>query len=104
MIHFNMEIYQGTLTIELDVLLFSKLEIKTLLQAVESKLLQRPFVDPLCINAAPCLNHCVKSVCIQSFLVRIESECRKIRIRKTPNMDTFHAVNVCQETTNLTIS
>ena len=27
-----------------------------------------------------------------SFLVRIQSECGKIRTRKTPNTDTFHAV------------
>ena len=26
------------------------------------------------------------------FLVRIQSECRKVRARKTPNTDTFHAV------------
>ena len=26
------------------------------------------------------------------FLVRVQSECGKIRTRKTPNMDTFHAV------------
>ena len=30
------------------------------------------------------------------FLVRIQSECRKIRTRKTPNMDTLHAVNICK--------
>ena len=53
--------------------------------------------------------HSVKSVCIRSFTgpyfpvfglntercsvsVRIQSESRKIRTRKTPNMDTFHAV------------
>ena len=26
--------------------------------------------------------------------LRIQSECRKMRTRKTPNMDTFHAVLV----------
>ena len=36
--------------------------------------------------------HCVNSVLIQSFLVFIESESRKILTRKTPNTDTFHAV------------
>ena len=53
--------------------------------------------------------HCVKSVRIRSFSgqyfsafmlntgrysvsLRIESECEKIQARKTPNMDTFHAV------------
>ena len=48
------------------------------------------------------LIHCVKSVRIRSssgpyFLafelsLRNQSECRKMRTRKTPNMDTFHAV------------
>ena len=53
--------------------------------------------------------HCVKSVCIRSFSgqyfpafrlnterhgasLRIQSKCWKIRTRKTPNMDTFHAL------------
>ena len=53
--------------------------------------------------------HCVKSVRIRSFSspyfpafglnterygvsLRIQSECGKIRTRKTPNTDTFHAV------------
>ena len=53
--------------------------------------------------------HCVKSVCIRSFSspyfpsfglnteryslsLRIQSKCRKIRTKKTPNTDTFHAV------------
>ena len=53
--------------------------------------------------------NCVKSVRIRSFSgpyfpafglntgryvvsLRIQSKCRKIRTRKTPNMDTFHAV------------
>ena len=29
-------------------------------------------------------------------MVRIQSECRKIRSRKTPNTDTFHAVKDMQ--------
>ena len=29
----------------------------------------------------------------RDFLVRIQSECRKVRARKTPNTDTFHAVD-----------
>ena len=29
------------------------------------------------------------------FLVRIQSECEKIRTRKTPNTDAFHAVLLC---------
>ena len=53
--------------------------------------------------------HCVKSVCIRSYSglhfppfrvntkrygdFRIQSKCRKMRTRTTPNMDTFHAVN-----------
>ena len=28
------------------------------------------------------------------FLVRIQSECRKIRTEKTPYLDTFHAVGI----------
>ena len=53
--------------------------------------------------------HCVKSVCIRSFSspyfpsfglnteryslsLRIQSKCTKIRAKKTPNTDTFHAV------------
>ena len=49
--------------------------------------------------------HCLKSVCIRSFsgpyfpafglnterCLNTKSECRKIRTRKTPNTDTFHA-------------
>ena len=35
--------------------------------------------------------HCVKTVRSRSFLVHIQSECGKIRTRKTPNSDTFHA-------------
>ena len=55
-------------------------------------------------------HHCVKSVCIRIFsgpyffafelytegysvTLRIQSECGKIRPRKTPNKDTFHAVH-----------
>ena len=36
--------------------------------------------------------HCVKTVRIRSFLVHIQSECGKIRTRKTPNSATFHAM------------
>ena len=32
------------------------------------------------------MNHCVKSV-------RIQSQCRKMRTRKTPNTDTFYTLN-----------
>ena len=32
------------------------------------------------------------------FLVRIQSECGKIRTRKTPNTDTFHTVLNIQST------
>ena len=39
--------------------------------------------------------HCVKSVQIRSFLyLRIQSEYRKIRTRKTPYLNNFHAVFV----------
>ena len=55
--------------------------------------------------------HCVKSVRIRSFSglyfptfrlngdrysvsLRIQSECEKIRTRKTPNTDTFHVVTI----------
>ena len=55
------------------------------------------------------LTHCVKSVRIRSFSgpyfptfglntekygvsIRTQSKCGKIRTRKTPNTDTFHAV------------
>ena len=41
--------------------------------------------------------HCVKIARIRSYLVCIQSECGKIRTRKTPNMDTFHAVMDIQE-------
>ena len=41
-------------------------------------------------------NHCVKSVQIWSFFwpvnLRIQSEYRKMRTRKDPYLDTFHAV------------
>ena len=57
------------------------------------------------------LNHCLKSVRIRSFSdpffpasglnkkrfgasLRIQAECGKIRTRKTPNTDIFHAVNL----------
>ena len=63
----------------------------------------------------PSNNHCVKIVRIRSFLdpyfpafglkterygvsLRIQLECGKIRTRKTPNTDTFHAVNGFQMT------
>ena len=36
--------------------------------------------------------HCVKRVGIWSFLVGMQSKGEKIRTRKTPNTDTFHAV------------
>ena len=49
--------------------------------------------------------HCIKSVLIRSFFspyflafglysvrIRIQSECGKIRTRKTPNTDSFYAV------------
>ena len=58
----------------------------------------------------PVINHCVKSVRIQSFSrpyfrafglkmkiyfgnLRFQSDCGKIRTRKTPNKDTFCVVN-----------
>ena len=58
-----------------------------------------------------CMNHCIKSVRIRSYSgphfpafglntkrysvsLCIQSECGKMRTRKTPNMDTFHALNV----------
>ena len=61
-----------------------------------------------------CNLHCVKSVRIRSFSgpyfpafglskkkysisLRIQSECWKIRTRKTPNADTFHAVLIGSE-------
>ena len=34
------------------------------------------------------------------ILVRIQSECVKIRTRITPNMDTFHAVKVTEILSN----
>ena len=60
-------------------------------------------------------NHCVKSVGIRSFSgeyfpafglnaesyfvsLRIQSKCGKIWTRKTPNIDTFKAVNVLNKT------
>ena len=56
-----------------------------------------------------CVLHCLKSVRIRIFsgpyfhtfglyterysvFLRIQSECGKIRTKKTPNMDTFHTV------------
>ena len=72
---------------------------------------------PLSISASD--GPCVKSVLIQSFSslyltafglnadiyivnLRIQSKCGKIRTRKTPNTDTFHAVNTMAEiNTNL---
>ena len=38
------------------------------------------------------LLHCVEVSVFGVILVRIQSECRKIRTRITPNTDTFHAV------------
>ena len=38
-------------------------------------------------------NH-VQSVCFRIILVRIQSECGKIRIRITPNTDTFYAMHL----------
>ena len=35
---------------------------------------------------------CVKSVSVRGYLVRIQSECGKLRTRITSNTDTFHAV------------
>ena len=63
--------------------------------------------------------HSVKSVCIRSFSgphfpafrlntkrysasLRIQSECGKIRTRKTPNMDTFHATSFLNTVSNVT--
>ena len=57
-------------------------------------------------------SHCVKRVHIRSFSgpcfstfglntdsygvnLRIQSECGKVRARKTPNMDTFYALSLC---------
>ena len=59
------------------------------------------------------MSHCMKSVCIWSFSgpyfpafglnaeiirvnLRIQSECGKIRTRKTPNSEIFHAVLPCE--------
>ena len=42
--------------------------------------------------------HCVKSVRIRSFLVRIFSNSNWIRTRKTTNTDTFHAMMIMYET------
>ena len=46
--------------------------------------------------------YCVRSVRIWSLLVRIQSECEKIRTRKTPNADTFYAVVIHKEEATLT--
>ena len=63
------------------------------------------------INTPLRVKYCVKSVRIQRFSgpyfptfglnkerhrvpLRVQNECGKIRTRKTPNMDTFHAVKV----------
>ena len=40
--------------------------------------------------------HCVKNVRIGVVLVRIQSECEKMRTRITPNTETFQAVFVNQ--------
>ena len=42
------------------------------------------------LNSWSC--HCVKMSVFRVVLVRIQSECGKIRTRITPNTDTFHAV------------
>ena len=72
----------------------------------------KPLYRLFCILAIG--NHCVKSVSIQSFSgsycpefglnterysvsLRIQSERGKIRTRKTPNMDTIHAVSTTFE-------
>ena len=34
--------------------------------------------------------HCIESVRIWNFLVRIQSKCGEIENRKTPNTDTFY--------------
>ena len=54
-------------------------------------------------------NHCVKNVRIWSFLAHIrtktkwfQSKCGKIRTRKIPNTDTFHAVNKSENIGRLT--
>ena len=39
--------------------------------------------------------HCVKSVRIRSFLACVQFEWGKIRTRKSPNTDPFHAVFDC---------
>ena len=66
-------------------------------------------VTPSETYSGPCSKDCVKSVRIRSFSgqyfpvfglhterysvsVRIQSQCRKIQTRKTPNTDTFNAV------------
>ena len=40
--------------------------------------------------------HTLREKCpnTEFFLVRIQSECEKIRTRKTPYLDTFHAVMI----------
>ena len=72
-----------------------------------------PLVSNFCswVSAIKIRGRCVKSVCIRSFCgpyfpafglnteiygvsFRIQSKCRKIRTRKTPNTDTFNAVVV----------
>ena len=40
------------------------------------------------------LLHCVKVSVFGVILVRIQSECGKIRTTITPNTDTFHAVPI----------
>ena len=66
-------------------------------------------------------SHCVKSVRIRrlsdpyfpafglnmerySVSLRIQFECGKIRTRKTPNMDTFHAVSLARYFITLVIT
>ena len=52
-------------------------------------------------------SHCVKSVQIRSFFWSvfpyIQCEYRKIRTRKTPYLDTFHAVSVFSKSTHALI-
>ena len=71
---------------------------------------------PICLNGLVFfdkLSHCVKNVGIRSYSgtyfpafglnmerysvsLRIQSECRKIRAKITPNTDTFQAVSSCR--------
>ena len=54
-----------------------------------------PFKRSIFHIAWTIITHCVKSV---SVSLCNQSECTKIRTRKTPNMDTFHTVrfsNIC---------